>query len=184
MSEKYKIGDISKLLGIPVQTLRYYEEQGIVSPHKDDMTGYRYYDAWDLNNLLDAVYYRALDFSVKQTQEILNFDNLYEIQTKYENQEKILLQKIQDYKRMLEIISKQKMKMTHFKNHINKFDISRCPELLFSRYRLKNCFQSKEGDTNIQNLKLEMQEWMDEIPSVIPTFIIMQASLDNVYENL
>ena len=45
MSEKYKIGDVSRLFDIPAQTLRYYEEQGILHPEKSENSGYRYYDA-------------------------------------------------------------------------------------------------------------------------------------------
>lgn len=184
MSEKYKIGDISKLLGIPAQTLRYYEEQGIVSPHKDEMTGYRYYDAWDLNNLIDSVYYRALDFSINQTQEIINEDDLEGIKQKFMHQEVVLIQKIEKYKKMLEITSKQRQKITHFKDHLKHFQMSRCPGLLFCRYRMKNTLQLKNGDTRITELQPEIQEWMDNIPNVTPTFTVPINSLEGGYETM
>lgn len=41
----YKIGELSKIVDIPIKTLRYYDEYGILHPTKiDDFTGYRFYD--------------------------------------------------------------------------------------------------------------------------------------------
>ena len=40
----YKIGEFSKIVDIPVRTLRYYDEFGILKPSDvDNFTGYRYY---------------------------------------------------------------------------------------------------------------------------------------------
>lgn len=40
----YQIGEISKLCNIPIKTLRYYNEIGLLIPEKTDLdSGYRYY---------------------------------------------------------------------------------------------------------------------------------------------
>ena len=40
----YKIGDFSKIVNIPVRTLRYYAEYGVLVPSEiDKFTGYKYY---------------------------------------------------------------------------------------------------------------------------------------------
>ena len=40
----YKIGEFSKLVDMPVRTLRYYDEVGILKPeYTDTFSGYRYY---------------------------------------------------------------------------------------------------------------------------------------------
>ena len=40
----YKIGDFSKIVDIPVRTLRYYAEYGVLVPSEiDKFTGYKYY---------------------------------------------------------------------------------------------------------------------------------------------
>ena len=42
----YKIGELSKLSKIPVKTLRFYDNEGILPPDSiDPFTGYRYYNA-------------------------------------------------------------------------------------------------------------------------------------------
>ena len=45
MGKLYRISEVAGLMGIHPKTLRYYEEQGILTPtHVDGRTGYRYYD--------------------------------------------------------------------------------------------------------------------------------------------
>lgn len=46
----YKIGELSKLSKLPVKTLRYYDNEGILpSDFIDEATGYRYYNAGKLS---------------------------------------------------------------------------------------------------------------------------------------
>ena len=48
----YKIGEFSKIVDIPVRTLRYYDEYGILKPSEvDNFTGYRYYTD---NNVIEC----------------------------------------------------------------------------------------------------------------------------------
>lgn len=44
MKEYLNIGEISKCVGLPISTLRYYDKEGILHPaYKDENSGYRYY---------------------------------------------------------------------------------------------------------------------------------------------
>ncbi len=45
--EKYTIGQLSKLLHIPIETLRYYEKSGITPRIQRNMNGYRSYSEDD-----------------------------------------------------------------------------------------------------------------------------------------
>ena len=47
MKEYYKIGEISKLYNIGADSLRYYEEAGILKPRRDE-NGYRMYSINDI----------------------------------------------------------------------------------------------------------------------------------------
>lgn len=70
MEQYYKIGEISQLYGIGTDTVRYYEEQGLISPMRAQ-NGYRMYsinDVWRMNVIRDL---RALGFSVAQIGEYL-----------------------------------------------------------------------------------------------------------------
>ena len=57
VSVRYKIGDVSRILGISTDLLRYYEKKGVVKPQKDQSNDYRYYDTWDINFLIDCLWY-------------------------------------------------------------------------------------------------------------------------------
>jgi len=54
----YKIGEFSKIVNIPVRTLRYYDEYGILQPgHIDNFTGYRYYTE---ENIIECEFIKLL----------------------------------------------------------------------------------------------------------------------------
>ena len=50
---KYKAKEVSRITGIPVDTLRYFEKTGVISPKIDKNNNYRYYSAWDINFLFE-----------------------------------------------------------------------------------------------------------------------------------
>ena len=50
MKDYYKISEISKLYGIGVDSLRYYERLGLIHP-KRDTNGYRLYHLKDIYKL-------------------------------------------------------------------------------------------------------------------------------------
>ena len=58
---KYKAKEVSRITGIPVDTLRYFEKIGVISPKIDDSNNYRYYSAWDIN-LRNALRFPGLPF--------------------------------------------------------------------------------------------------------------------------
>lgn len=63
---QYKINEVSKITGIPIDTLRYYEKIGVITPKVNETNNYRYYEAWDINFILDYNNYRKLEYSSKE----------------------------------------------------------------------------------------------------------------------
>ncbi len=63
---RYKIGDVSRILGISADLLRYYEKKGVVKPQKDKSNDYRYYDTWDINFLIDCLWFKRFGFGIPQ----------------------------------------------------------------------------------------------------------------------
>lgn len=69
----YKIGDFSKKVDIPVRTLRYYDDFGLLKPSLvDKFTNYRYYSEDDVYDAEGIKLLKSLGFSL---QEILNHKN-------------------------------------------------------------------------------------------------------------
>src|SRR5258707_10827250 len=62
-----KIGEFSKLVQVPVATLRYYDQVGLLKPISvDRFTGYRYYSASQLPHLHRILALKGLGFSLEQ----------------------------------------------------------------------------------------------------------------------
>ena len=75
MQEYFKIGEISRLYGIGVDSLRYYEKIGLLQPERSE-SGYRHYsirEIWKLNIIRDL---RKLDFSMEQIARYLRNHNV------------------------------------------------------------------------------------------------------------
>lgn len=64
MKEYYKIGEISKLYNISTDSLRYYEEIGILRPRRDE-NGYRMYSVGDIRTLNVLRELRSIGFPMK-----------------------------------------------------------------------------------------------------------------------
>ena len=75
MKDYYKIGEISKLYGIGADSLRYYEELGILKPRRDE-NGYRLYNLKDIYKLNVIRDLRLLNFSMEQIKEYLDKQSL------------------------------------------------------------------------------------------------------------
>ncbi|MCP4426243.1 MAG: MerR family transcriptional regulator [Chloroflexi bacterium] len=68
----FKIGVFSKLSRVPVKTLRYYHQIGLLAPARiDDFTGYRYYTAVQMARLNRILALKDLGFSLEQIGRLL-----------------------------------------------------------------------------------------------------------------
>jgi DNA-binding transcriptional MerR regulator len=68
----FKIGDFSKLARVPVKTLRYYDEEGLLAPARvDRFTEHRYYTAEQLVRLNRILALKDLGLSLAQIKLVL-----------------------------------------------------------------------------------------------------------------
>ena len=76
----YKIGDFSKIVDIPVRTLRYYAEYGVLVPSLvDKFTGYKYYDDENIVECELIKLLKSLDFTLDEIiryKDDINYDVL------------------------------------------------------------------------------------------------------------
>ena len=81
MQDYYKISEISKLYGIGVDSLRYYERIGLLNP-KRGKNNYRLYSLNDLYKLNIIRDLRPLNFSmaqIKKYTEQLSLENTFDV---------------------------------------------------------------------------------------------------------
>lgn len=95
MTPHYKIGEISAMLNITPETLRFYEKKGLVTPDKSPENGYRTYALPDIYRLLDIIFYRRLDIGLEDIRQLLTHDDLPAIQQLLAEKKSTVEQKIQ-----------------------------------------------------------------------------------------
>lgn len=103
----YKIGDFSKIVGIPVRTLRFYAQYGVLEPSQiDNFTGYRYYSNENVIECELIKLLKSLDFTLEEIATYKNhLNNEILEKKKKEIEERIYLLSLK-YKR-LEILQQQ-----------------------------------------------------------------------------
>lgn len=66
------VNEVSKLAGVSIRTLRYYDKIGLLHPTGYTDAGYRLYDDTDLERLQHILLFRELEFSLKDISSIMN----------------------------------------------------------------------------------------------------------------
>lgn len=95
------VKEVSKLTGVSVRTLHYYDAIGLLKPAKVTGAGYRMYDDTALSRLKNILLFRELQFPLKEIKVILDSPDF--------NQEEAIAQQIKllelQYKHIGELIS-------------------------------------------------------------------------------
>lgn len=171
--EKYKIGSISKILGIPVQTLHYYEKCGFISPEKAEGSGYRFYDAWDINFLLDIKYWQSFEYLNREIGQIMKNDTIENIKERYSHQEQLIWEKLCHYQNLLGQIEEERKRLDKTTENLGKYQMLKSPLLLFDAYRVRNTYRSIEDADVLPRLR----EWIDLLPTARATFTVNPDSV-------
>lgn len=68
----YSIGEFSKITGLSIKTLRFYHEQGLLTPARvDEATGYRFYDESKVDKARVIAQLRTMEFSLEDIATVL-----------------------------------------------------------------------------------------------------------------
>ncbi len=103
---KMQIKEFAKLTGVSVRTLHYYDEIGLLKPaYVEERTGYRYYDELSLERMQEILFYRELDFPLKNICELLSSPG-YDKQKALEQQKRLLVLKKERLERLIDALDK------------------------------------------------------------------------------
>lgn len=75
----YTVKKLSKLSGVTVRTLHFYEEIALLKPAYYGSNGYRYYEEKQLLELQQILFFKELGLSLKQIQKIVGKDDFNRI---------------------------------------------------------------------------------------------------------
>ena len=187
MKNYYKIHEISRLYGIGVDSLRYYEKLGILKPRRD-INGYRLYslkDMYKLNIIRDL---RSLDFSMRQIKEYLDGQSVENTLAFLHKEQEMLKSRQEELKRREEIIRERIVSLTS--------SMDRIAETPFVRtWPGRRCVQlnermtrDEEMDFAIKKLHSRHEERLRELGNLeTGAFLSMEdlkKGLTNVYNSV
>ena len=66
------VNEVSKLTGVSVRTLHYYDEIGLLTPAQSTDAGYRLYDGDNLQRLQQILLFRELEFPLNDIKRIID----------------------------------------------------------------------------------------------------------------
>ena len=67
----WRVNEVSKLTGVSIRTLQYYDKIGLLRPAKYTESGYRLYDDAALETLQQILLFRELEFPLKDIKKII-----------------------------------------------------------------------------------------------------------------
>ncbi|MFD1066339.1 MerR family transcriptional regulator [Oceanobacillus locisalsi] len=102
---KFSIGEISKLTGVTVRTLQYYDNIQLVPLQKSETSKRRYYTESDLTRLQQVLFYKSLGLKIKDIATLLEeTSNAEQLRNVLEKQRDIFYYKLHDIKSNIAMI--------------------------------------------------------------------------------
>ena len=121
------IGKAAKLSNLTVKTVRYYADIGLVSPVKNNNTGYRDFSEDDVARLQFVSKARKFNFSIQECEELLS---LYSDKNRSSREVKALtLEKISEIDAKLFELKELRQQLSFLANNCRGNDRPDCPIL-------------------------------------------------------
>lgn len=99
------VKQVAALTGVSVRTLQYYDEIGLLRPTRVTEAGYRYYDEQALAALQQVLFFRELDFPLKQIKAIMQAPDFDKIEA-FKKQSALLTAKRDRLNRLLALLGR------------------------------------------------------------------------------
>lgn len=169
MNEKWTIGEVAKLFDVSTDTLRYYEKVGLLSSQKKGDNGYRYYSYDEIVVLMDIVFFRNMELSVKDIKQIIMNMDVGEIKNALYQNQKVVENRIQELIKLKEMVSQVAFQYQLCEERLGQFRIVSAPDF---KYKLIG----KQADDLVGVIrKYKKENWIDD--RIRYTLLISQEKL-------
>ena len=172
------VSEISKLFGISVRTLHYYDSIGLLKPTKLTESGYRLYDEQAIVRLQNILIFREIEIPLKEIKEILekehlNFEEIMTAQIKLLQMKKEKIEKLIAF--ALDIKEKGEMEMNteifnveemeQYKNEvIKKWGSTSEYKEYEQKMKGKTEKEQQEAMQKLMYFFYELGEWKENLP--------------------
>ena len=150
------VKEVSKLAGISIRTLRYYDEMGLLRPTQVSEAGYRLYDDKALERLQEILFFKEMELPLGQIKQIIEDPTL-------DRQEVLRLQRVVLEKRrnrlngiieLIEDVSRGVNTMSF--EAFSESDISKIVEYTLSQIKPEHLQQFTEKYGNLETMREKM----------------------------
>lgn len=170
MAVALRVKELADLVGISVRTLHYYDEIGLLSP--EEITDYRLYSTDNLEMLQQILFYRELDFPLKEIKKMITSSSFDKQEALIQHQ-KMLLEKRDKLDKLIQTVDRS---IRHMRGEITMTDKEKFEGFDFSHNPYEKEARERWGDeavdqskAKIANMRKEVQEEVTKIYAKLTT---------------
>ncbi|MBR2408767.1 MAG: MerR family transcriptional regulator [Lachnospiraceae bacterium] len=167
----YKIGELSRLCRIPVKTLRYYDNEGLlVADEIDRFTGYRYYSAARIADCNRIISLKELGFSLEEIKKHLRASTDEDILA-------LVDAKCAEIEEKSKELSLQLKKLSHIRKSLSEGENAMFPMAIRNGDTIRVAYERKVYAT-----KSEAEETLAQMKEALPKQLIGERTVVVNYE--
>ncbi|MDN4604804.1 MerR family transcriptional regulator [Paenibacillus sp. F6_3S_P_1C] len=148
-----KVKEVAELVGISVRTLHHYDEIGLLIPDEVTSAGYRLYSDANLEMLQQILFFKELDFSLKDIKKIINNPS-FDQEEALNMHRHILLEKRQRLDQMIATIDKS---VQHVRGEIKMTAKEQFEGFNFSHNPYEQEARERWGDQSVDQANQKLQ---------------------------
>jgi len=165
---RYKIGEFSKLTGVSIKALRYYDRIKLLIPEGKPESGYRIYNTNHIFRLEQIIAFKFLGLSLREIKNLLSDNNVEEILAK---QKEAIELKIKTMQSVLQVIDKAENNNTEMIvpkliNIIRELEMEKSKEWIESFYSEEKLQQINNRPGNAEKAKAGELKWAELIKEI------------------
>lgn len=168
------VKEVAELTGISIRTLQYYDEIGVFKPTSVTEAGYRLYDEEALGTLQQILFYKELDFPLKDIKAIMENPNFDRTQA-FKQQKALLTVKRDRLNRLLELLDK--LEKGEMCMSFKEFDLSEYIGAL-EQFKLENPEEITKHWGSMEAFEQLINRVKDHEPSIAQSAIQYYGSVE------
>ncbi|QHZ48574.1 MerR family transcriptional regulator [Bacillus sp. NSP9.1] len=148
-----KVKEVAEMVGVSIRTLHHYDQIGLLTPKEITDSGYRLYSEENLEKLQQILFFKELDFSLKEIKRIINSPS-FNRQEALILQRKMLIEKRNRVDKMIETIDKT---IKHMMGEIQMTNEERFEGINFNHNQYEKEARKRWGDQPVNKINAKLE---------------------------
>lgn len=127
MENRYHTKEVSRNLGFTRETLRYYEELGLIRPQRGENGQYREFDFFDISRLMAIDFYKKRGFSPLEIKKLMQLPDTESYSVSMKQQTEALQNTILSLQEMLERLREAQIFLDNNDGQMGSFSVKNMP---------------------------------------------------------